>query len=110
MNLMLLEQQLRFEIVDLQAHTAQAVFREKVNVSIGTPIARAIQDRLHTLQGFVIFLSCLRLLPRQRFAPFMEMGGRRNFLILFHRSSFLTASGERCRSKSLWSGLEQRFL
>jgi site-specific DNA recombinase len=66
--------------------------REKVNVSIGAPIARAIQDRLHTLQGFVIFLSCLRLLPRQRFAPFMGMGGRRNFLILFHRSSFLTAS------------------
>ena len=87
MNLMLLEQQLGFEIVELQAHAAQAVFREKVNVSIGAPVARAIQDRLHTLQGFGIFLSCLRLLPRQRFAPFMGMGGCRNFLILFHRPS-----------------------
>jgi hypothetical protein len=49
--------------------------REKINISIGAPIARAIQDRLHTLQGIVIFLSCLRLLPRQRFAPFMGWAG-----------------------------------
>ena len=83
MNLVLFKQQLGLEIVDLQAHTAHAISCEKVNVIISTTVARAIQDRLHTPQGFGIFLSCLRLLPRQRFAPFYGGGRASEFVASF---------------------------
>ena len=46
--------------------------------------------KLHFLlraKALGIFLSCLRLLPRQRFTPLVGVGGRRNLVLLIHRFS-----------------------
>ena len=64
MNLVFFKQQLGFEIVDLQAHTAYAIFCKKFDVVVGTTVAGAVQDCLHSEEGLGIFLSWLRLLPR----------------------------------------------
>ena len=82
MNLVLLKQQFRLEIVDLEAHTAHAVSSEKVRIIVGTAVAGAVQDRLHTAQRLWIFLACLRLLPRQRFTPLVRVRGRWNRVLL----------------------------
>ena len=92
MDLVLLKQQFRLEIVDLQAHTAHAILSEKVRIIVGATVARAVQDRLHTAQGLGIFLSCLRLLPRQRFTPLVRVRGRWNWVLLVHRLQIIPIS------------------
>ena len=89
MYLVLLKQQFRLEIVDLQAHAANAILSEKVRVIVGTTVARAVQDRLHTAHGLGIFLSCLRLLPRQRLAALVGVRGRWNWVLLVHRMQII---------------------
>ena len=66
---------------------AATISCKKITVIISATVARAIQDRLHTQQGLWIFLSCLRLLPGQRFMPFVGVGGYWNLVLLVHRFS-----------------------
>src|ERR1700719_3849994 len=87
MNPVLLEKQLGLEIVDLKARAAHAVACEKINVIIGATVAGAVQDRLHASQGLGIFLGRLRLLPWQRLAPLVRVGGCWNLVVLGHRVS-----------------------
>ena len=54
---------------------ADGASSKKVRIIVGTTVARAVQNCLHTAQGFGIFLSCLRLLPRQCFTPLVGGGG-----------------------------------
>src|SRR3984893_15941546 len=50
-------------------------------------VARSNQNRLSKPKRLGIFLSCLRLLPRQRFTSLVWVGGRWNLVLLVHRFS-----------------------
>ena len=50
-----------------------------------SPGAKRTDFRLHKPKRLGIFLSSLRLLPRQRFTPLVRVGGRWNLLFLVHR-------------------------
>ena len=80
---MLGQQQFRLEIVELQALAANIVTREKIDVLLRQPIARAFQDRLEATPRVGIFLDRFGNLPRQRLVPLQRMGrlGYPGFLV-----------------------------
>ena len=49
-----------------------------------SPGAKRTDFRLHKPKRLGIFLSCLRLLPRQRFTSLVWVGGRWNLVLLVH--------------------------
>ena len=49
-----------------------------------SPGAKRTDFRLHKPKRLGIFLSCLRLLPRQRFTSLAWVGGRWNLVLLVH--------------------------
>ena len=64
-NAMLGQQQFRLEIVEQKALAANIVARNKIEVLLRQPIARAVQDRLDATQRVGIFLNRFGDLPRQ---------------------------------------------
>ncbi len=68
------QEEVRLEIVDLEAKAAQVVPGEEVEVGIRPAVARTVEDRFNPGVGLGIFLGGFRSIPGEGLAPLKPPG------------------------------------
>jgi hypothetical protein len=62
------EEEIRLEVVDLEAKTAQVVPGEEVEIGIRPAVARTVENRFNAGVRLGVFFSGFRRIPRKRLA------------------------------------------